>query len=124
MYTSKTPTCYLAVGNILDELADTAMRNLHWRRPVYAAIDELRAMAAPTEQIELAEKLSIALLKLDWAIQKNDAEKEEHVREQLAGLGEAWRSMAEIVPVTEDDMIDEREVGSVTAALERIAQRY
>ncbi len=124
MYTSKTPTCYLAVCTMLEELADTSMRTINWRKPVYAAIDELRVVAAPAEQIEVAEKLSIALLKLDWAIQKQDAGKEEHVREQLACLGEAWRAMAEALPATEDDMIDEQEVGSVTAALERIAQRY
>lgn len=124
MYTSRTPTCYLSICNMLDELADNSVRTINWRKPVYAAIDELRAMAAPVEQIGTAERISIALLKLEWAIQKEDGEKEEQVRAQLAGLGEAWRSMVETFPATEDDMIDEQEVGSVTAALERIAQRY
>jgi hypothetical protein len=124
MYTSKMPTCYLAVCNVLDELADSAGRPINWRRPVYAAIDELRAIDAPAEQIDTAERLSIALLKLDWAIQKSDGERQEELREQLAELGETWRSQSEAAPMAQDDVMDAEEVGSVTAALERITQRF
>ena len=123
MYTSKTPTGHIAVCNVLDELAN-ATHITNWRRPVYEAIDELRAMGAPSDQIETAERISITLLKLDWAIQTRDSEKQEELREQLAELGETWQSMGESMPATSDDVDYAEEMGSVTAALERITQRY
>lgn len=124
MYTSKVPTSHVRVCHVIDRLADPAIRTINWRKPVYEAIDELRGMSAPADQIDTAQRLSIALLKLEWAVQKGDADKEEQARAQLAALGEAWRGMAEAVPVEDDDAIDSREVGSVTEALERINQRY
>ena len=48
----------------------------------------------------------------------------ELVREQLAGLGETWHSLAETTPVAEEDVLEGHEVGPVTEALERITQRF
>jgi hypothetical protein len=124
MYSSKTPTCYMAVCNVLDELADSAGRPINWRKPVYEAIDELRAIGAPAEQIDNAERISIALLKLDWAVQKGDSEKQEQVREQLAALGETWRGNGEATPVAESEVVEAYDVGPATEAIERIVQRY
>ncbi len=127
MYLNKTPVSHIGVCNVLDDLGDSTIRGINWRRPVYAAIDELRATAAPVDQLDTIERISIALLKLDWAIQQGNAEKEDQAREQLAELGEAWRSFAELAPAatlaTDDHEIEPHEVGSITEALERIAQR-
>lgn len=124
MYATKTPTSHIAICNVLAELEDSNARTVNWRKPVYEALDELRAIGAPADQVETAERISIALLKLDWAIQKGDSEKQDEVREQLAGLGETWRGMAETTPVAEEDVLEGYDVGPVTEALERITQRF
>jgi hypothetical protein len=124
MYTTKTPTSHIAICTVLDELDDAATRPVHWRKPVYEAIDELRAISAPAEQIDTAERIAIALLKLDWAIQGKDSEKQTQVREQLAALAETWRTLDEATPATHEDVLDTCEVGPVTEALERINQRH
>ena len=124
MYTSKLPTSHIGVCSVLDELTDPAIRTVNWRKPVYAAIDELRAMAAPAEQIDAAERIAIALLKLDWAIQGQDSGKQEQVREQLAALAENWRAMGEADPAPAENVLNMQEVGPVTEALEQINQRY
>ena len=72
MYYSKPPMSYEAICQVLDDAAEVAGRPLDWRKPLYAAIDELHAAAAPEEQIRIAERSSIVLLQLDWAILRRD----------------------------------------------------
>jgi hypothetical protein len=96
MYYSKPLKSYEAVCQVLDQVVGCEARPVHWRKPLYAAIDELNEAAAPSEQVKVVEQMTIVLLKLDWALQRGDAEKIEAVREQLARLDADWRSMVEV----------------------------
>jgi hypothetical protein len=93
MYYSKPLMSYEAICQVLDDAAEVAGRPLDWRKPLYAAIDELHAAAAPEEQIRIAERISIVLLRLDWAILRRDSDKAAAARSELAELGETWRAL-------------------------------
>lgn len=125
MYQNNSLTTYNKVCSVLNGLADAAAHPANWRKPIYSAIDELHALPATQDQIGIAERISIALLKLDWAILNGDSDKEENARQQLAALGETWRSMADAIQANHsvDDVLDLLEVNSITEALERINQR-
>lgn len=101
MYYSKPIKSYEAVCEVLDQVASEEARPVHWRKPLYAAIDELNEAAAPAEQIKTIEQLTIVLLKLEWARQRGQTDKVEAASEQLARLSADWRSMVEA-----DDQID------------------
>jgi hypothetical protein len=125
MYPIELLASHNRVCNVLDGLADSEVRPADRRKPMYSAIDELRALVATPELICVAERISIALL--DWAILNKDSEKEEDTRQRLAALGETWRSMAGMTGAmanhTGEDELDQPEVSPMTDALERINQR-
>lgn len=77
-----------SVSELLDELSNAPATALNWRRTLYPLIEHLRAASAPADQIDFAERLSVTLLKLDWAIQKGDSEKQEGARQKLGELRE------------------------------------
>lgn len=96
MYYSKPLTSYETVSQLLDQVASAEGQPVHWRKPLYEAIDELTEAAAPPEQVRTVEQLTIVMLKLDWAIQRAQTDKIEAAREQLARLDAEWRSMVEV----------------------------
>ena len=112
---------YSQVCRVLDELTTPAVTPVGWRGPIYSAIDHLRASSAPAEQVELAERISVTLLQLDWAILKGDGAKQEIVREQLSTLGKKWRSTSGVE--TLDEVLELREAETINEALERLNQR-
>ena len=112
---------YSQVCRVLDELSTPSVTPVGWRGPIYSAIDHLRASSAPAEQVELAERISVTLLQLDWAILKGDAAKQESVREQLSTLNEKWRSTSSVQ--APDEVLELREVESINETLERLNQR-
>ena len=105
MYYSKPLMSYEAICQVLDDAAEVAGRPLDWRKPLYAAIDELHAAAAPEEQIRIAERISILLLQLDWAILRRDSDKAAAARSELAELGETWRALVGAEPLDMQDFV-------------------
>lgn len=105
MYYSKPLMSYEAICQVLDDATEVAGRPLDWRKPLYAAIDELHAAAAPEDQIRIAERISIVLLRLDWAILRRDSDKAAAARSELAELGETWRALVGAEPLDLQDFV-------------------
>lgn len=128
MYYSKPLKSYEAVCQVLDQAATCDAKPVHWRKPLYASIDELTELAAPAEQIKTVEQLTIVLLKLEWAIQRAQADKIEASREQLAQLTADWRSMVEadieidIAPVQDAPTAPPRSIAQLQDLLAEAAQ--
>lgn len=95
MYYAKSLHSYHAICEVLDEAVEPSLRPLAWRKPLYTAIDEMYETDAPDDMITVAERISIALLKLDWAILRGQTEKAAAARKQLAELSEAWCGLDE-----------------------------
>lgn len=109
------------VSSVLYKLTTSPVAPVGWRGTIYSAIDHLRASSAPEEQIDIAERISATLLKLDWAIQRGDGEKEEKARQQLSILNESWHSAS--APQTLNEVLELREIETINEALERINRR-
>ena len=110
MSLSSTTDGFDKVSGLLNELSTAPATTVNWRRTLYPLIEHLRAASAPAEQIEFAERLSVTLLKLDWAIQKGDSEKQEGARQRLGELRET-RQVSLLSPL---------KTNSTTEALEMI----
>jgi len=112
---------YNEVCSVLDSVATSSDRPANWRNAIYVAIDQLRASSASDDKIETAERISINLLKLEWAVQMGDKEKQEKVRMQLSELSEAWRSGGASQFEITDMQVPEHE--SINDVLERLNRR-
>ena len=109
------------ISRVLAELNASPVVPLGWRRVMYSAIDHLRASSASDEKIEIAERMSVSLLKLDWAVQKGDRERQDHARQQLSELGDRWHDMSSFQSA--DDVLELQEVETINEALERLNRR-
>ena len=81
---------YLTIYRVLDDVcfADTAPAGA--RGAIYRSIDGLRRAGAPAEHVELAERISLALHKLEAAIRSGDEEGATKVRAELHTAGATW----------------------------------
>ena len=81
---------YLTIYRVLDDVcfADTAPMGA--RGAIYRSIDGLRQAGAPAEHVDLAERISLALHKLEWAIRNGDEAEAKQVRAELQSAGAAW----------------------------------
>ena len=115
------------IGRVIDRLSHSSGIHVDWRKAIYAEIDKLRERSGPKERIDTAERISIALLQLDWAILRGDKEKEDKARKSLASLGNIWRSMSDptrnLESVSLEEVLEPCEVESITAEIERIIGR-
>jgi hypothetical protein len=57
---------------------------------MFSAIDDLRRMQAPSSEICLAERISVAMHRLEWAIRSRDSAAQERLRAELQALGSDW----------------------------------
>jgi hypothetical protein len=60
---------------------------------MYSVVDDLRASRTSTERTELAEKISVAILRLELSRRRHDATAEAAIREDLASFYEAWTAL-------------------------------
>ena len=81
---------YLSVYHLLDDLC-------FWGRvppgsacTLFKAIDDLRRISAPAEDIRVAETMSVAVHKLEAALRSNDRGEAEQARLELQTLGARW----------------------------------
>ncbi len=78
------------VYQVLDQVCFTGSVAAGARGSIYSAIDRLRSLDAPVEQISTAERISVGIHKLEWAILKGNRAEEEAAREELQVLGAQW----------------------------------
>jgi hypothetical protein len=105
-------------ASLLAELTMAQVPPAGWRRVIYAAIDQLQASSAPDEQINVAERISVSLLQLEWAVQRGDDAKQDKARQQLSALRDSWHLAS--APQLQDDVLELREVETISEALERL----
>jgi hypothetical protein len=57
---------------------------------MFSALDHLRGMRAPRADLELAERISVTMHKLEWAIRSGDVADQVRLRAELETLGSDW----------------------------------
>ena len=81
---------YLTIYRVLDDVCFAEAAPAGARGAIYRSIDGLRRSGAPAEHVELAERISLALHKLDWAIRNGDEAEAKQVRVELQTAGASW----------------------------------
>jgi hypothetical protein len=87
-HTFKTP--YRVIGEIIAEHCVAGPVATGAQGKLFEALDELRHVRAPGEHIVIAEQVSTALHRLQWAIRQRDDAARERVAEQLRSLRQQW----------------------------------
>jgi len=60
------------------------------RGAMFCAIDSLRSMAAPAEDVRRAEAISIGIQRFEWARQQRDVAASNAAIDELKGLAAEW----------------------------------
>jgi hypothetical protein len=81
---------YMSVYQVVEELCSGTCLPAGLAGTMFLAIDGLRQLQAPREDVRLAECISVAMHKLEWAIRAGDAAGQQALRCELQGLGSAW----------------------------------
>jgi hypothetical protein len=83
-------SAYLSIYHVLDELGFAGRVQARTAGAIHRAIDQLRLIDAPAEDIVVAEAMSVAVVKLETALRTSDAAAAEQVRVELQQLGARW----------------------------------
>ncbi|HEX8444683.1 MAG TPA: hypothetical protein VF631_13660 [Allosphingosinicella sp.] len=81
---------YMSVYQVVEELCSGDCPPAGLTGAMFSAIDDLRRMQAPRADVTLAERISVAMHKLEWAIRSGDAAVQEEIRAELQALGSDW----------------------------------
>jgi Xaa-Pro aminopeptidase len=83
-------SAYLSVYLVLDELGFSDRVRACTLGTIHRAIDQLRLIHAPAEDIGIAEAMSVSAAKLEAALRTGDDGQEEQARAELQQLGARW----------------------------------
>ena len=78
------------VYQVLDEVLRQKCVPAGARAAMFAVIDELRAVTAEAEDVRRAERISIEMHKLEWALRRSDALSTQAAQLQLKALAAEW----------------------------------
>ena len=81
---------YLSVYHLLDDLCFRGRVPPGSACTLFKAIDDLRRICAPAEDIRVAETMSVTIHKLEWALRSRDGAEAESARLELQTLGARW----------------------------------
>jgi len=81
---------YLSVYGLLDELCFVGQVPARSTGTLHRAVDSLRRLAAPAEDIRTAEAVSVAVHRLTAALRLGDRATQDEARRQLRELGGRW----------------------------------
>lgn len=81
---------YLTIYRVLDEVCFSETAPAGARGAIYRSIDGLRQAAAPAEHVALAERISLLLHKLEWAVRANAEAEAACIRNELQITGASW----------------------------------
>lgn len=84
---------YGPISEFLAELQATQVMPVGAFGKMFTILDEMRAARAAPAQIAVAEKISVALHRLELARRRRDAETEESLRGQLEILSQDWAEL-------------------------------
>jgi hypothetical protein len=83
---------YAQVGMVLNALNTSSTLSPGLKGYLFTAIDNLRDASAHSDKLDIAERISLVALQLDWAVLKRDADKENAARLALSELSDLWHS--------------------------------
>jgi hypothetical protein len=83
-------SAYLSIYSLLDEVCYAGQPGAASARTIHAAIDLLRRVDAPADDIRTAEHMSVAMHRLASALREGDQEEQASVRQELQILGARW----------------------------------
>ena len=112
---------YNRVGMVLDALNASPTLSPGLKGYLYAAIDNLRDVSAPSNKLIIAERISLVALQLDWAVLKGDADKEKAARLELSELNVAWHSSPAAMSLQDDAALDDP---FESDGIDSVLQRY
>ena len=78
------------VYRALDQVLADHMISAGTSRSIFAAIDNLKASAAPPDQVRRAEDIAIQIHRLQWALQQRDDAASEAALSSLKDLAADW----------------------------------
>ena len=78
------------VYQVLDEVLVQRCVPTGARAAMFTVVDELRATTADVDQVRRAERISIEMHKLEWALRQADKAAFEAAQEQLKALAAEW----------------------------------
>ncbi len=81
---------YMSVYQVIEELCSGTCVPAGMTGAMFSAIDDLRRMQAPRADVTLAERISVAMHKLEWAIRSGDAAAQDALRAELQAMGSDW----------------------------------
>ena len=81
---------HAVVYQVLDEVLSGQCVPAGARGAMFAVVDELRAATTDLEEIRRAERISIEMHKLEWALQQGDASATQAAHDQLKALAVEW----------------------------------
>ena len=81
---------YMSVYQVVEELCSGTCLPAGSAGTMFAAIDDLRRMRAPRGDVCLAERISVAMHKLEWAMRSGDPAAQGQLRAELQALGSDW----------------------------------
>lgn len=80
----------MTIYQVLDDVCFSQGTPAGARGAIYRSIDGLRQAGAPVEHVNLAERISLLLHKLEWAIRNNQDQEAAEFREELQITGASW----------------------------------
>jgi malonyl CoA-acyl carrier protein transacylase len=84
---------HAVVYQVLDNVLGAQCVPTGARAALFEVVDELRAAAGGTEEARRAERISVAIHKLEWALRQADSTAAEAAREELKVLAAEWINM-------------------------------
>jgi hypothetical protein len=78
------------VYQVLDQVLADRTVAAKSRGAMFSVIDELRQGTAPAEDLRRAERISIAMHRLEWALQQGDRVARETALADLRALAAGW----------------------------------
>jgi hypothetical protein len=81
---------HAVVYQVLDEVLGAQSVPAGARGAIFAVVDELRATSGEPESVRRAERISIEIHKLEWALRQGDTSGAQAAREQLKALSSEW----------------------------------
>lgn len=119
---------YWQIYEVLDALNVGETLPIATMRKMYAAVDELRNLGATSKHIAVAEKITVAMHRLEAAKRRANAKAEDKARSHLDGLVADWfeipleNAAAVPKPSVNDNKASERAIRADTGASETFTE--
>ena len=84
---------HAVVYQVLDEILASSGVPAGARGAMFAVVDDLRAGIGEGEGLRRAERISIEIHKLEWALRRRDSSAAHVAREQLKAMSAEWINM-------------------------------